>query len=180
MTVTSSIVCGRAHPYIMSPKPCWRRNAFPESGKVVTGLGGCAQQGESAPAACCIARHCHGENTRRTSPDLAARLSAGDAIIDQSAITGETLPVVVVAGARQHRYRRSAATAPPPPYRRDRRKASRCGALRRCAARPTGRVLPDHPSSASGSNTEAAKGDVRSAEHFAGSEIPVLRPARLA
>jgi hypothetical protein len=23
MTVTSSIVCGRAHPYIMSPKPCW-------------------------------------------------------------------------------------------------------------------------------------------------------------
>jgi hypothetical protein len=76
MTVTSSIVCGRAHPYIMSPKPCWRRNAFPESGKVVTGLGGCAQQGESAPAACCIARHCHGENTRRTSPDLAARLSA--------------------------------------------------------------------------------------------------------
>jgi hypothetical protein len=45
MTVTSSIVCGRTHPYIMSPKtspkPCWRRIAFPDSGEVVTGLGGC-------------------------------------------------------------------------------------------------------------------------------------------
>jgi len=44
MTVNSSIVCGRAHPYIMcpkmSPKPCWRRIAFPDSGKVVTGLNG--------------------------------------------------------------------------------------------------------------------------------------------
>jgi hypothetical protein len=38
MTVTSSFVCGRAHPYIMSLKPCWRRIA---SGKVVTGLAGC-------------------------------------------------------------------------------------------------------------------------------------------
>jgi hypothetical protein len=27
----------------MSPKPCWRRIAFPDSGKVVTGLGGCAR-----------------------------------------------------------------------------------------------------------------------------------------
>jgi hypothetical protein len=39
MTVTSSIVCGRSHPYIMSPKmspkPCWRRIAFPDSGKVL-------------------------------------------------------------------------------------------------------------------------------------------------
>ena len=77
MTVTSSIVCGRAHPYIMSPKPCWRRTAFPDSGKVVTGLGGCARiRASPRRPACAIARHCHGENTRRTRPDLAARQSA--------------------------------------------------------------------------------------------------------
>jgi hypothetical protein len=29
MTVTSSIVCGRAHPYIMSLKPCGRRGVAP-------------------------------------------------------------------------------------------------------------------------------------------------------
>jgi hypothetical protein len=34
----------------MSLKPCWRRIAFPDSGKVVTGLGGRVHPGESAPA----------------------------------------------------------------------------------------------------------------------------------
>src|ERR1700742_906358 len=29
MTVTTSVVCGRSHPYIMSLKPCWRRTVFP-------------------------------------------------------------------------------------------------------------------------------------------------------
>ena len=43
MTVTSSIVCERARPYIMSPQPCWRRMSLPDPGKVVTGLGGCAR-----------------------------------------------------------------------------------------------------------------------------------------
>jgi hypothetical protein len=63
MTVTSSIVCGRAHPYIMSPKmspkPCCSRTAFSDSGKVVTGLGGCERIGASPrrPASG-IARHC--------------------------------------------------------------------------------------------------------------------------
>jgi hypothetical protein len=77
MTVTSSIVCGTARPSIMSPKPCWRRTAFPDSGKVVTGLGGCAHiRASPRRPACRIARHCHGENTRRTRPDLAARQSA--------------------------------------------------------------------------------------------------------
>jgi hypothetical protein len=61
----------------MSPKPCWRRIAFPDSGKVVTGLGGCARiRASPRRPACRIARHCHGENTRRTRPDLAARQSA--------------------------------------------------------------------------------------------------------
>ena len=34
----------------MSPKPCWRRIAFPDSGKVVTDLDGCAPLGEGGPA----------------------------------------------------------------------------------------------------------------------------------
>jgi alpha-ketoglutarate-dependent taurine dioxygenase len=58
MTVSSSIVCGRAHPYIMSPKPWRRRIAFPDSGKVVTGLGG-RERIRVSPRrpACRIARH---------------------------------------------------------------------------------------------------------------------------
>lgn len=32
MTVTSSVVCGRSHPYIMSLKTRWRRSGFSDSG----------------------------------------------------------------------------------------------------------------------------------------------------
>src|SRR5271156_2559043 len=63
MTVTSSIVCGRSHPYIMSPKmsskPCWRRTGFPDSGQVVTGLSGCERiRASPRGPSCRIARHC--------------------------------------------------------------------------------------------------------------------------
>ena len=58
MTVISSIVCGTAHPYIMSPKPGWRRIAFPDFGNVLTGLDGCEPIRASARRPTCrIARH---------------------------------------------------------------------------------------------------------------------------
>src|SRR6516165_2056596 len=58
MTVISSIVCGTAHPYIMSPKPGWRRIAFPDFGNVLTGLDGCERIRASARRPTCrIARH---------------------------------------------------------------------------------------------------------------------------
>jgi hypothetical protein len=54
MTVNSSIVCGRAHPYIMSPKmsskPCWRRIAFLDPAKWWRSWRVRAHPGESAPA----------------------------------------------------------------------------------------------------------------------------------
>ena len=59
MTVTSSNVCGRSHPYIMSPKAMLAPHAFPESGQVVTGPGGCERIGASPRrAASRSARHC--------------------------------------------------------------------------------------------------------------------------